>query len=145
MAGLFLLDEPETHQLGFERPPAKPGHRIMIKLIGLLKKKPGLTRQAFIDYYEHSHAPLVSRLVPIGPDYRRSYTDRMRVNGQEVDDAFEYDVISEVWFDQAEDYAAFAEAMRKPEIFGQIVADEENFLDRSASRILMVTEYRSAP
>ena len=118
---------------------------MMIKLIGLLRKKPGITRDALIDHYENKHVPLVSRLVPIGRDYRRSYTDRIRVNGQEVDGAFEYDVISEVWFDATEDYAAFAEAMRKPEVIQQIVADEEEFLDRSASRILMVTEYRSAP
>lgn len=113
----------------------------MVKLIGLLKKKPGLTRAAFIDYYENRHVPLISRLVPMGHDYRRSYTDRMRVNGQETDQAFEYDAVTELWFRTAEDYAAFASAMRDPAIFGQIVEDEEQFLDRTASRILLVTEY----
>lgn len=116
----------------------------MVKLIGLLKKKPGLTRAEFIDYYENKHVPLISRLVPMGHDYRRSYTEKMRVNGQETQDAFEYDVVTELWFDQAKDYIAFAEAMRDREIFAQIVADEENFLERSASRILVVTEYRTA-
>lgn len=116
-----------------------------VKLIGLLKKKPGMTREAFIDYYENSHVPLICGLVPMGHDYRRSYTERMRANGREVDDAFEYDAVTELWFDQAEDYAAFAEAMRDPRIFQQIVADEEKFLERSASKILVVTEYGGSP
>lgn len=115
----------------------------MVKLIGLLKKKADLTREQFIDYYENKHVPLISSLVPMGHDYRRSYTEKMRVNGQESDDAFEYDVVTELWFERDEDYSAFASAMRDPEIFKQVVADEENFLDRSASRILMSTEYRT--
>lgn len=115
----------------------------MVKLIGLLKKKPGLTREELIDYYENRHVPFIASLVPMGHDYRRSYTERMRVNGQETLDAFEYDVVTELWFERPEDYAAFAAAMRNPEIFSRIVADEENFLDRSASRILVVTEYGS--
>ena len=116
----------------------------MVKLIGLLKKKTGLTRAEFIDYYENRHVPFISGLVPIGHDYRRSYTEKMRANGQETDDAFEYDVVTEMWFEQPEDYAAFAAAMREPAIFGQIVADEERFLDRSASRILVVNEHRTS-
>ena len=115
----------------------------MVKLIGLLKKKADITRAQFIDYYENRHVPLISGLVPMGQDYRRSYTDKMRVNGQESEDAFEYDVVSELWFERAEDYDAFAAAMRDPEIVKQVVADEKNFLDRSASRILMTTEFRS--
>ncbi len=115
----------------------------MIKLIGLLKKRPDLSRQQFIDYYEHHHAPLASSLLPMGHDYRRSYTKKMRVNGKEVDDAFEYDVVSELWFESEEAYGAFAAAMQNPEVFRQIVEDEERFLDRASSRILMVDERRS--
>lgn len=113
----------------------------MIKLIALLKKKPGTTREMLIDYYENHHAPLAVKLTPMGHDYRRSYTQRVRVNGKEVDMAGEYDVVSEVWFRDQQAYEAFAAAMRDPEIFAQIKADEERFLDRSASKILMVEEH----
>jgi uncharacterized protein (TIGR02118 family) len=112
-----------------------------VKLIGLLKRKSGLTREAFIDYYENNHVPLVTRLVPLGRHYRRNYVDKMRINGREADGDFDYDVVSEVRFESDENYSAFAQAMADPKIFQQIVADEENFLERSASRILMVTEY----
>jgi uncharacterized protein (TIGR02118 family) len=115
----------------------------MIKLVGLLKKKDGLSREAFINYYENHHAPLACRLLPMGYDYRRSYTEKMRVNGHEVNDAFEYDVVSELWFEDEGAYRAFAAAMSMPEIFNQIVADEEKFLDRSANRILIVDERKS--
>lgn len=115
----------------------------MIKLIGLLKKKAGLTRDEFIDYYENHHAPLACRLLPMGSDYRRSYTEKMRVNGVEVNDAFEYDVVSELWFKDKSAYEAFATSMQTPEIFAQIVADEEKFLERGANRILVVDERKS--
>jgi uncharacterized protein (TIGR02118 family) len=113
----------------------------MVKLIGLLKKKPGLTRQEFIDYYENHHAPLAVRITPMGHDYRRNYTKMARVNGQEVDMAGEYDVVSEVWFRDQRSYEAFSAAMKHPEIFAQIKADEERFLDRSATKILIVEEH----
>lgn len=115
----------------------------MIKLVGLLKKKPGLSQDAFIDYYENHHAPLACRLLPMGHDYRRSYVKKMRVNGREVDDAFDYDVVAELWFETEAAYRAFADAMSSPEIFSQIVADEEKFLDRSANKILIVDERKS--
>jgi len=115
----------------------------VIKLIGLLKKKPGLSRDAFINYYEQRHAPFVCGLVPMGHDYRRSYTQKMRVSGKEVNDTFDFDCVSELWFAGDVAYQAFAAAMARPEIFAQIVADEEIFLDRAASRIMIVDERKS--
>jgi hypothetical protein len=43
------------------------------KLIALIKAKPGLSREQFIDYYESNHAPLVRRLLPMIGAYRRNY------------------------------------------------------------------------
>jgi uncharacterized protein (TIGR02118 family) len=117
------------------------GDATMIKLIGLLKKKLGMSRQEFIDYYENHHVPLAVRITPMGHDYRRSYTKLVRAEGREVDMAGEYDVVSEVWFRDQQAYDAFATAMRNPEISGRIKADEEKFLDRSATKILMVEEH----
>jgi uncharacterized protein (TIGR02118 family) len=115
----------------------------MVKLIGLLKKKAGLTRQEFIDYYENTHAPLARRTLPMGEDYRRSYPQTVRVEGREVEGEPEFDVIAEVWFRDQTAYEAFSRAILDPQKRAVIVADEERFLDRSASRIMIVEEHRS--
>jgi uncharacterized protein (TIGR02118 family) len=115
----------------------------MVKLIGLLKKKPGMSREDLIAYYEHRHAPLVQRICPIGNDYRRNYVQVVRIGGKEVDGAPEFDVVTEVWFSDRAAYEAFAASMADPNIRKQIVSDEEQFLDRSASRIYVVEEFIS--
>lgn len=115
----------------------------MVKLIGLVKRKAGMSREAFQEYYEAHHAPLVMRRLPVGHDYRRNYTILMRVEGREVESDPDYDAISEMWFADEPAYRAFAEAMLDPAVRGAIVRDEENFLDRSATRILLVEECSS--
>jgi uncharacterized protein (TIGR02118 family) len=113
----------------------------MIKLIALLKRKPGMSREEFISYYEMRHAPLAMQITAMGHDYRRNYPHIARVDGREVAAAPEYDVITEVWFQDQKAYEAFSASMQKPEIRAQIVADEEQFLDRASSRIFVVDEY----
>ena len=69
----------------------------MFKCIALLRRKPGLSREDFIDYYERQHAPLIRRLLPGIIDYRRNYV--------ELEGAFlfpgaapiDFDVITEIW------------------------------------------------
>lgn len=113
----------------------------MIKLVALLKRKPGMSREDFIAYYEMRHAPLAMQLTSMGHDYRRNYPRTVRVEGREVDAAPEYDVITEVWFHDQRAYEAFAASMRTPQVRAQIVADEEQFLDRASSCIFIVDEY----
>lgn len=115
----------------------------MIKLIGLLKKKAGVSTEDFRRYYETKHAPLVQRTLPVGGDYRRNYPYLIRVEGKEVEGEPEFDAIAEMWFADDAAYEAFAQAMRDPAVRAAIVKDEEQFLDRSATRILMVEEHRS--
>ncbi|UZW57513.1 EthD domain-containing protein [Sphingobium sp. JS3065] len=112
----------------------------MFKLIGLLKKRGDVDFEYFKDYYENKHAPYASEVLPVGRDYRRNYVKRLRVNGVEVDDAFEYDVVTEMWFDDEAGYEKFAAAMANDEIRRNIISDEEKFLDRSKSVIMIVEE-----
>jgi uncharacterized protein (TIGR02118 family) len=113
----------------------------MIKLVALLKKRADISREEFISYYEMCHAPLALQLTAMGHDYRRNYPRTARVEGRETDVAPEYDVITEVWFQDQKAYQAFTESMQNPAIRSQIVADEERFLDRARSRIYIVDEY----
>lgn len=112
----------------------------MIKTIALLKSKPGMTREQFVDYYENRHAPFIRAMLSGIVDYRRNYID--------LDDAHvfpgaapvDFDVITEIRF---ADRAAYDEAMAvlaKPENWAALVADEENLFDRDKTRMFVVRE-----
>ena len=47
-----------------------------IKVIAMLARKPGLSEQEFVGYYENRHAPLILSIAPQIRDYRRNYLQR---------------------------------------------------------------------
>jgi hypothetical protein len=49
----------------------------MLKVLGFLAKREGIEIQAFIDYYENKHVPLICSLAPTG---ERSSQRRRRHN-----------------------------------------------------------------
>ena len=112
----------------------------MIKTIALLKRKPGMTHEQFVDCYENRHAPFIRAMLPAIVDYRRNYIgpDDARVfpGAAPVD----FDVITELWF---ADQAAYDRAMAllaEPDNWAALVADEENLFDRDKTRMFVVRE-----
>ncbi len=114
------------------------------KSIALLRRRPGLSFEAFVDYYEHRHAPLILSLLPEIIDYRRNFA---RFEGAFVSEGaapFDFDVVTELWFADCATYGRAMAVATRPEIAARIAADEENFLDRRATRMFLVEERRSA-
>lgn len=116
----------------------------MIKLVFLLKRKPGMTRAEFIERYENGHARLGEKHVPNAVRYVRRYFQPIPelFTGDSVEP--DHDVITELWF---EDQQGYAEAMRHlalPEVVAEIIADEEELFDRPAHRVFLVDEHESA-
>lgn len=113
------------------------------KSIALLRRRADLTREAFMDYYERHHAPLIVSLLPGIVDYRRNFAS---FEGAFVSDGatpFDFDVVTELWF---ADRAAYERAMAiatREDVAARIAADEANFLDRNATRMFLVEERRS--
>ncbi len=108
------------------------------------KRKPGMTLDEFRDYYENHHVKLVLELLPHPVDYRRNY----RVDGSEFDPFDQkangepdYDVIQESWYPSREAFEEMAAIAGRPEVAGPIVADEEKFMDRSATQLMLFDEY----
>ena len=111
-----------------------------ITLVSLLKRRAGMSREAFVDHYETRHR-LIGEQVLGG--WATCYVRRhlQPVAGDERD--HDYDVVLEIDFpDRATMDACFA-AMREPAIAAMIAADEELLFDRSRSRSYFVDEHRS--
>ncbi|MFN3458212.1 MAG: nuclear transport factor 2 family protein [Novosphingobium sp.] len=115
----------------------------MIKAIALLRRKPGLTREAFIAYYETRHAPLIRSLLPEIADYRRNYVDRTGTFESTVA-AIDFDSVTEMRFANRAAYDAFLARAADPQVARLIAEDEENVFDRAATRMFVVDETPAA-
>lgn len=117
----------------------------MFKCIALLRKRPDISKDAFISYYETQHAVLIARLLPDILEYRRNFID--------LDGAFlfpgaaaiDFDVVTELWFEDRAAYDRFVAMSADPDIARQIAEDEENLFDRSATRMFTVDERSLKP
>jgi len=116
----------------------------MYKVIALLKAKPGMSKDDFIEYYENKHAPLIRRHMPLIVDYRRNYvqpdtTFFLTDNAQKLD----FDVVTEFSFNSREDFDTAYSIFNDPSVTSEITDDEDMFLDRGKTRLFVVEEYMS--
>ena len=121
----------------------------MIAMILLLKRKPGMTREQFRRHYDTSHVMLAKKhLGHLFHDYRRHYVgDVIAMRGEEVVvngvEEGAYDVITKIVF---KDQAALDEFWRIyaiPEVFAELRADEQAFLDMPTMRVNLCEEVRT--
>ena len=115
----------------------------MIKIVFLLKRKPGMTREAFREHYENVHSELARKYIGhLLLKYTRNYVD---IAGGHQEDAIvgvssaggaepDYDVITEMVLAREEDLAEMERINNLPELKPIFAADEERFLDRHALR-----------
>lgn len=120
----------------------------MIKLVCFLKAKPGLDVSQMREHYENNHVPLISRLLPAFADYRRNYVmnDQLAAPGSDNTLLVErdFDVMTEVFFSCTAAYRKHVDVCSDPQIWQQIVEDEEKFLDRSATVMYVMEEVQTS-
>jgi uncharacterized protein (TIGR02118 family) len=114
----------------------------MIKIVTLLRRKAGMSRQDFIRYYESTHAVLAKKLIPGLDNYSRNYIDPGRGAFGMSAESPGFDCVTEIIFPNETVYAAALAAIAKPEVAEAIARDEENLFDRSAIRSYIVEEHR---
>ncbi|MCJ2178752.1 EthD domain-containing protein [Novosphingobium album (ex Hu et al. 2023)] len=106
-------------------------------VITLLKRREGMSREAFRAYYENNHRRIGEKVLG---GYASRYVRRYLTPTDGIDQDFDFDVVMEIDFpDEATRDACFA-ALGDPETLAMIVEDEEKLFDRSRIRTFSVTE-----
>lgn len=113
----------------------------MFKMILTARRRPDISREAFIDYYDNQHVPFMHKLLGGGGAsvHRRHFVIRQTAGP----DGEGCDVFTEVLY---EDRAAFEEAVRRysdAEILRQARADEDQFLERGSIRAFAVETHET--
>ncbi|MGD2131297.1 MAG: EthD domain-containing protein [Maricaulaceae bacterium] len=103
----------------------------MLKAVVLIKKRPDLAYDEFARYWTEVHAPIVTQL----PGMRRFVQNVVDMNAQQQPAPF--DGMAESWWDDL----SSVRAIRDGEAYARMIADEENLIDRSATRTMLVREY----
>jgi len=111
----------------------------MFTVFGYLSKREDLSGEAFMDYYENHHVPLILSLAPTPQVYKRHYVQHAdEVNLHE--DVLGFDVVTELGFPDRAGFLDWISAVSAGPAGDQVAADEARFLDRSRTRSCVISD-----
>lgn len=116
----------------------------MYKVVGLLKRRAGMSTEEFRTYYETYHRVIGEKyLSGYATRYMRRYLNSFPdpITGAAPEQ--EYDVLLEIWYPDEATFVAVNEQFAKPEVAKEIADDEERVFDRGASRFFYLDEVES--
>jgi hypothetical protein len=104
----------------------------MIRILVLLKRKPGLTMEEFITHFETKHVEIGKKIFTGNAvKYSRKYLTPIEDPRGDTPVVPTYDAVMEAWFEDQAHWDAALEIARSPEIVAAAIADSEQFIDRS--------------
>jgi hypothetical protein len=116
----------------------------MIKMVTLLKRKPGMSMDEFINYYETKHSKIGEKyLASHAVRYFRRYLRPLPESIIPTPMEQYYDVVMEIWFPDLSALSATFEVLMKPEVQKEIIEDESKLFDRSKIHVYLVEEHES--
>jgi hypothetical protein len=112
----------------------------MVTMVCLLKRRAGMSRDEFREYYEERHAPLglsyiPSEIVANQRRYLEPFTNPTDSDSEAVED---FDVITELSFESRDQLEAAMQRLADPEAAEIMGKDEMNLFDRPATRVFIV-------
>jgi len=120
----------------------------MFKQICFFKKRPGMSLDEFMDYYENQHSQLSKRMgrspsIPNATRYVRRYLkpEKNPVTGEIHDPG--YDCIMEIWWNSREDFENSQKIIASPERLKAVMDDEAKLFASHANPVCSVVEYDS--
>jgi len=115
----------------------------VLKVVTLLTRKPGMSREAFIEHYETHHRKIGENyLSGFAVKYQRRYLQSAGFRGQEGA-TLPFDVLMEIWYPDQDTLDAALAVLSTDEAQAEIIADEERLFDRDLIRSYTVEEYES--
>ena len=128
----LAIEDRETPRelLGSARPA--PNDPAQVKMICVIKRRPGMNRRDFIEYYETGHSRLACRHLPMIAGYRRNYPLEDAPHG--------IGVITEMWFRDQAAHDALSSAMADAALGKMFAEDEARLFDRSSIQMFLVRE-----
>ncbi|MGB8502487.1 EthD domain-containing protein [Mycobacterium sp.] len=111
----------------------KPVYKVLL----FLKRRPGMSMEAFRDYYENTHSKLGEKYSRGLVRYVRRYLDP--VGSEELP----FDVITELWLQDRATAEAIAAHTAKNQPPPEVLEDEKLLFDRSKLRVATVVEFDS--
>ena len=115
----------------------------MIKVVTLLTRKPGISREAFIEHYETHHRKIGEKyLSGFAVKYQRRYLQSAGFRGHEALMP-PFDVLMEIWYPDQDTLNGALAVLSTDEVQAEIMADEERLFDRDLIRSYTVEEYES--
>jgi uncharacterized protein (TIGR02118 family) len=120
----------------------------VIKCIGLIRRKPGVSREEFFRHWRDDHGPLAMKIPEFGGRIRKYVQiHRTDTSAQSAEARYnqsslpiEYDGAVELWFDSLEDMEKAFRALSDPMACKELRADEDTFIDNQNTLSLMVGE-----
>lgn len=120
----------------------------MLKQICFFRKRPDMTMDEFMDYYENQHSQLARKMgaqpaIPGAVRYVRRYLvpERNPITGEIHDPG--YDCIMEIWWNSREDFERSQAIISSPERRAMTSADEEKLFAGHANPVCTCIEYDS--
>jgi hypothetical protein len=108
-----------------------------------MKRRPGMSLDAFQDYYENHHVPLALKYSSGISRYFRRYLTPHPNPETSAADELQFDVITELWFDDEATFRGTVKYLSTSIMPDDIVADEKRLFDRATMRIATIVERES--
>lgn len=111
----------------------------MIKLMILLKRRPGMSDEEFYRYWREDHGRTVMGTKEFSRHIRRYVQSpkKLGANSAFASAESDYDGVAELWFD---DVDSMNRAFAEPKYLEIVRPDEHKFVDLDACRVLVVDE-----
>lgn len=117
----------------------------MLKQICFFRKRPDMSMDEFLDYYENQHSQLSKKMgrspsIPNAVRYVRRYIvpEKNPVTGEVIDPGF--DCIMEIWWNSREDFENSQRVIADPERLPAIKEDEAKLFASHSNPVCTVIE-----
>ena len=114
------------------------------KILLFMKRRPGMTFEAFKDYYENHHAPLCAKYASGVSRYLRRFLTPHPNPETGATDELEFDVITELWFEDEAVLRGTVKYLATSIMPDEVIEDEKKLFDRAKTRMATLVECESA-